>query len=314
MDYTTLGWQESIVLGCARKEGILEAVSVRPRTAGEVSREYGLDERSTSTILLALVELGILSQQEGRFRIREEHREALLDRSHPGYAGGSIMHRFELVRGWSKMPEVLKSGLPARDEFSPVHLELEGFVFAMRRGAQAGAPAVADALLSRLPEKPRILDIGGGPGTYAEAFTNGGARVTVFDMPEVLDLMKEYLDVAGIAAVGGDFNKWVPEGPFDAAYLGSVSHIYGPKENQALFKRVHASLAPGGMIAIRDYIRGISKGAALFAVNMLINTESGGTYTEQEYRSWLVGAGFEELEILPVTGREAHLMVARRRG
>ena len=29
--------------------------------------------------------------------------------------------------------------------------------------------AVADILLSRLPENPRILDVGGGPGTYPEA-------------------------------------------------------------------------------------------------------------------------------------------------
>src|SRR5215218_7813475 len=41
---------------------------------------------------------------------------------------------------------------------------------------------------SRLPENPHILDVGGGPGTYAEAFTEGGAQVTVFDLPEVVDL------------------------------------------------------------------------------------------------------------------------------
>jgi hypothetical protein len=92
--------------------------------------------------------------------------------------------------------------------------------------------------------------------------------------------------------VGGDFNEGLPEGPFDAAYLGSVSHIYGPKENLALIKRVADSLVPGGLIAIRDFIRGLSKGAALFAVNMLVNTESGDTYSEEEYRSWLGTAGF----------------------
>ena len=92
-----------------------------------------------------------------------------------------------------------------------------------------------------MSQNPDILDVGDGPGTYAEAFTEGGAQVTVFDLPEVVELMKEHLDAAGISAVGGDFNEGLPEGPFDAAYLGSVSHIYGPKENLTLKKRVAGS-------------------------------------------------------------------------
>ena|SRR5436190_19977354 len=95
--------------------------------------------------------------------------------------------------------------------------------------------------------------------------------------------MGKRLAAAGISAVGGDFNEELPEGPFDAAYLGSVSHIYGSEENQALMKKVAESLAPGRLIAIRDFVRGISKGAALFAVNMLVNTESGNTYSEEQY-------------------------------
>jgi hypothetical protein len=81
--------------------------------------------------------------------------------------------------------------------------------------------------------------------------------------------------------VGGDFNEGLPEGPFEAAYLGSVSHIYGPEENQALIERVAESLSSGGLIATRDFVRGISKGAALFGVNMLVNTESGNTYSQR---------------------------------
>ncbi|HZY56570.1 MAG TPA: methyltransferase, partial [Rubrobacteraceae bacterium] len=102
-----------------------------------------------------------------------------------------------------------------------------------------------------------------------------GRRVTVFDLPEVVELMKERLSAARISAVGGDLNEGLPEGPFDAAYLGSVSHIYRPEENLALIERVAGSLSPGGLIAIRDFLRGLSRGAALFAVNKLINTESG---------------------------------------
>ena len=222
------------------------------------------------------------------------------------------MHRFELIRKWGRMPEILKTGSPLEDDSEQGPEGKETFIYSMRRLAKPGVRAVADLLLSRLPKNAHILDVGGGPGTYAEAFVEGGARATVFDLPEVVELMKEHLDAAGISAVGGDFNEDLPEGPFDAAYLGSVSHIYGPEENLALIVRAAGSLSPGGLIAIRDFVRGVSKGAALFGVNMLVNTESGDTYTEADYRGWLGAAGFQGVEVLPIPARDNHFILARR--
>jgi SAM-dependent methyltransferase len=314
MDYGELGWQEAVVLGCAKREGLLEAVANGSRSANEVAKELGLSPRAVYALLSALVELGVLAEDGDKFRLLDEHRRPLLNRNHPDYAGGLVVHRFELIRKWGQMPEILKTGSPIEDEPAQGPEGKEAFIYSMRQLAKPGARAVADILLPRLPEDPHILDVGGGPGTYAEAFADGGARVTVFDLPEVVELMKKHFDAAGISAVGGDFNEGLPEGPFDAAYLGSVSHIYGPEENLALIKRVANSLAPGGLIAIRDFVRGVSKGAALFAVNMLVNTKSGNTYSEEEYRGWLSATGFEGIEVLPIPERDTHLILARRSG
>ena len=314
MDYGELGWQEAIVLGCAKQEGLLEAVANESRSANEVAKELGLSPRAVYALLSALAELGVLAEDGDKFRLLEEHRRPLLDRSHPDYAGGLVVHRFELIRKWGQMSEVLKTGSPIENEPAQGPEGKETFIYSMRRLAKPGARAVADLLLPRLPENPRILDVGGGPGTYAEAFAEGGARVTVFDLPEVVELMRKHFDAAGVSAVGGDFNEGLPEGPFDAAYLGSVSHIYGPEENLTLIQRVESSLAPGGLIAIRDFVWGVSKGAALFAVNMVVNTESGNTYSEEEYRGWLSATGFEGIEVLPIPERDTHLILARRSG
>jgi SAM-dependent methyltransferase len=314
MEYAELGWQEAVVLGSARQEGILEAVAEGKRSADEVASQLRLSPRAVHTLLSALAEMGILVQVGDRFQLLEEHRGPLLDRSHPDYTGGLVAHRFSLIRKWGQMPEILKMGSPIEDDAEQGPEGNETFIYSMRRLAKPGVRAVADLLLSRLPENPHILDIGGGPGTYAEAFVEGGARVTVFDLPDVIELMKEHLSAAGISAVGGDFNEGLPEGPFDAAYLGSVSHIYGPEENLALIERVAGSLAPGGLIAIRDFVRGLSKGAALFAVNMLVNTESGNTYTEEEYRGWLGATGFEGVEVVPIPDKDTHFILACRPG
>ena len=312
MDYAELGWQEAVILGCAKQQGILEAVADGRHSPDEVADQLEMNPRAVYALLSALAEMGILAEEDNRYRLREEHREPLLDRSNPDYAGGLVAHRFELIRNWGRMPEILKTGSPIEDDRAQGPESKETFIYSMRRLAKPGVRTIADLLLSRLPENPHILDIGGGPGTYAEAFTEGGAQVTVFDLPEVIELMKEHLDAAGISAVGGDFNEGLPEGPFDAAYLGSVSHIYGPQENLALIKRVADSLAPGGLIAIRDFLRGLSKGAALFGVNMVVNTESGNTYSEEEYRGWLSATGFEGIEVLPIPERDTLFILASK--
>jgi 2-polyprenyl-3-methyl-5-hydroxy-6-metoxy-1,4-benzoquinol methylase len=312
MEYAELGWQEAVVLGCAKQERIIEAVADGNRSADEVASRLRLSPRAIHALLSALAELGILAEEGDKFRLLEEHRGPLLDRSHPDYAGELVVHRFELIRKWAWMPKILKSGSPIEDEPAQGPEGKETFIYSMRRLAKPGVRAVAALLLSRLPKNAHILDVGGGPGTYAEAFVEGGAQVTVFDLPEVVELMKDRLAAAGISAYGGDFNEGLPEGPFDAAYLGSVSHIYGPEENLSLIKRVAGSLSAGGLVAIRDFVRGLSKGAALFAVNMLVNTESGNTYSEQEYRGWLGAAGFQEVEVLPIPGRDTHFIFARR--
>ncbi len=73
--------------------------------------------------------------------------------------------------------------------------------------------------------------------------------------------------------------------------------MLGPDGNVALFRKVHDALVPGGRIVIRDHVmspdRTAPRAGALFAVNMLVGTEEGGTFTLEEIASWLVEAGFE---------------------
>jgi hypothetical protein len=179
MEYAELGWQEAVILGCTKQERILEAVADSNRSADEVAKELGFSPRAVHALLSALAEIGVVAEDGDRFRLLEEHRGPLLDQSHPDYAGGLVVHRFELIRKWGRMPEILETGSPIDNDPAQGPEGKETFIYSMRRLAKPGVRAVADLLLSRLPENPHILDVGGGPGTYAEAFAKGGARVTV---------------------------------------------------------------------------------------------------------------------------------------
>lgn len=312
MDYVELDWRWAILLGVAMREGLIEAVADGVQSSEAVAKELGMDARAVYVVLSALAELGILEEEREAFRLRDEHRGPLLDRYDPDFVGQSVVHRFELIGSWGRIPEILRTGRPVEDRTAPGFGGTETFIAAMRRGARPGAAAVADAVLARLPEGARILDVGGGPGTNAEAFAAGGARVTVFDRPEVIDLMSETLSGSGIGTEAGDMNEELPEGPFDAVYFGNTSHMYGPGENRALFERMRRSLAPGGLLVVREFVRGLGEDAALFAANMLVLTSRGGTYTAGEYEGWLLEAGYGAIEFEPVAGRSSHLIFARR--
>ena len=312
IDYSELDWRWAILLGAAVREGLLEAVAARTLPAETVAEELGMEARAVYVVLSALAELGILVEEPEGFRLLEEHGGPLLDRDHPEFAGQSVVHRFELIGSWGRIPEILRTGRPVEDRTLPGFGGTETFIAAMRRGARPGAGAVADAVLARLPEGASILDVGGGPGTNAEAFAAGGARVTVFDRSEVIGLMQETLETAGIETAAGDMNEGLPGGPFDAVYFGNTSHMYGPEENRALFARMRRSLAPGGLLVVREFVRGLGEDAALFAANMLVLTPRGGTYTAEEYERWLLEAGYGDVEFEPVAGRSSHLIFARR--
>ena len=194
IDYTELDWRWAIVLGVALREDLLEAVAAeRRRRRG--GRRAGLDGRAVYVLLPRSASSEYWRSKEASSCSEPEHRGPLLEPEHPDYAGGSVVHRCELIGSWSRMGEILKTGEPVEDRTSPGFGGTATFIQSMRRGARAGAEGVAEAVLSRLSEGASILDVGGGPGTNAEAFARAGARVTVFDRPEVIELMQDQLAV-----------------------------------------------------------------------------------------------------------------------
>jgi cyclopropane fatty-acyl-phospholipid synthase-like methyltransferase len=86
---------------------------------------------------------------------------------------------------------------------------------------------------------------------------------------------------------------------YDLILASAICHMLGEDENQNLFHRCAAALAPGGRLAIREFIldpdRTSPREPALFALNMLVGTARGNVYTEAEYREWLLAAGFRTI-------------------
>lgn len=290
---------ELLILGAAVKTGMVEALR-QNTTSTALTEKLNLNPRAVWVVLEALVDLGYVTKQGEMLSLSEETQKMFYDPESPNYLGFAFMHRYNLVRSWAKLPEVLINGqLTTRDQ-DPENTRY--FMEGMRHSAGKSAPIIADFLLKGSKKGVQVLDIGGGPLIYGSSFTAKGAKVTVLDLPPVVQLMQEKADMIGITMISGDFNKGLPQGPFNLAYLGNICHIFGETENRELFHKVSKVLVPGGRIAIVDMVRGTNPFASVFGVNMLINTTSGGTWTLEQYTDWLASADFQDVKLNDVSG------------
>lgn len=119
-----------------------------------------------------------------------------------------------------------------------------------------------------------------------------------------------------ITFAGGDFNHdSLAGGPYDVAWLSHVLHSNGPEQCMELVRRTAAVLEPGGLILIHDFILDDSRDkpefATLFALNMLINTAQGRTYSREEITAMLDTAGFFSPRCIdPKTPNQSLVMAA----
>jgi SAM-dependent methyltransferase len=281
-----------------------------PATADEISQAKGLNDRATERLLNSMVVHGYLDKSRGRYRLSQTG--ALLSAHHPRSVLPMIRHMIHVWDNWSRLTETVIQGLNSERESVT---ELDGqkqrdFIEAMDTVGRDLAEEIA-AFYGET-SCHRLLDIGGGSGVYTLAFLrrNPAMEGVIFDLPRVIPLTEERVsreeEGDRITLFPGDFYKdELPTG-CDMALLSAIIHQNGPQQNLDLFRKVHRALEPGGILLIRDHImdaaRTRPKAGVIFALNMLVNTESGDTYTFEEVRSGLEQAGFEQVRGLRTGG------------
>lgn len=301
--------QELLLVGAALKAGIFDILRDKPAKLDDLVHNHSMDRRAVWTVMEALISLGYIIREKDILQLAPETSELFFNEDSENYIGYSLIHTFNVIKSWTNLPEIMKTGEPPKREHD--QQDTKGFMEAMKKNAKEIAEQLTTICLAGLPVGPSVLDLGGGPLNYARPFAMAGAIVTVQDIPEVCTMMEPtLLPGEKIKFVPGDFTVAVSPGHFELAFLGNICHIYGEEENILLFKRVHDSLCSGGRIAIMDFVRGVSPRADLFAVNMLANTKTGGTWTREQYTQWLKIAGFDQVEMHNITNRQ--IITARR--
>jgi hypothetical protein len=305
-------WREVLIVKAAADTGLLAGFAA-PATTEAVAAATGLDPRATRIVATALLRLGHLEETgDGALRLSASGA-ALAAPPGPDHDPlGEVELEARSIASHLRLAEALRGGAPPDDVSGGDRATRERFMRAMRHIAGARAPETV-AAVGPPAGGGRLLDVGGAPGTYARAFAAAGWRVTVLDLPDTLEVGAPDLGAAGIAAVAGDMTAALPEGPWDAVYLGNVVHLLGPDEAAALVARAGAALAPGGLLAVQEVL-GDAGPQIGFGVMMLLSTPAGDAYTADRHRAWMAAAGCPVERLVEIDGGAHHLLIGRRTG
>jgi len=309
----------SRILLTAYELGLFTELGDERKTSAEVASALETDHRATDRLMNALAVLGLLVKDGETFANTPAASRYLVE-GKPEYMAG-LMHAVNLWDSWSTLTDAVRAGTTVfeRPGGEAGERRTEAFIAAMHYGASLRAERLVAML--ELGGVSRVLDVGGGSGAYAMAFARAreGITATVFDLPHVTPLTRRYVEAEGLSGkidvVEGDANvDELPRG-YDLVFMSQLLHSNSPKENEALIANGAASLNAGGRLVIQDFVvdegRAGPPQAVIFALNMLVNTEAGDTYTEAEIRGWMEVAGLADVERID-TDVETTLMIGSK--
>lgn len=319
-------FQRTEALKSAIELGLFSAIGAGHDTPAALAAACQVAERGARILADYLTVIGFLKKSQGRYRLSPE-AAAFLDRSSPGYLGDAVeflcaaRHRERFQR----LTDVVRAGGASGDEDSVLDPEHDAWVkFARGMAGMMAMPAelLAQQVLQGTTAPMKVLDIAAGHGLFGIAFArqNPQAEITALDWANVLAVAEENARRAGVAArhrllPGSAFDVDFGAG-YDLVLLTNFLHHFDAAANEAILRKVHAALKPGGRAVALEFVPDDSRVAppdsAAFALIMLATTPQGDAYTFREYQAMLESAGFARSECFALEPTMQHVVVAHR--
>ncbi|MBL7032135.1 MAG: methyltransferase domain-containing protein [Nitrospira sp.] len=287
------GYQSTRVLFTANNYRVFDFLQ-KQKTVRSLAKEIGADVRATGILLDALTGLGLLIKQNNKYRNSSEASRFLVSGS-PHYQGDIIKHGETMWDRWSDLDRVMKTGRPSQRS-----RDHNAFILGMHNISSLKAKEIINGVGMKGIEK--ALDLGGGPGTYSLEMARRGAKVTLFDLPETIKIAKKLLARSPIAAknmtfIKGDFFVNDIGKGYDLIFISQIVHSLSEKESISLLRKCRRALNDKGRVVIHEFPineqRTDPVRSALFAVNMLVNSEGGRTWSPGDMKNWFKKAGFK---------------------
>ena len=298
---------KTCTLHAAVKLDVFTAAGDQAFTAEELASKLNVDTNGLERLLNALTAMTLFSKSENKFSNTPAGTN-FLSKTGDQYLGHIIMHHYHLVESWTHLDQAVKTGMPVRNRASFSDEEWrESFLMGMFNMAMAVAPRLVP--LIDLSSRRYLLDLGGGPGTYAIHFCmkNPQLKASVFDLPTTRPFAEKTIKKFNLSDridfIDGNYLEDRISGRFDVAWLSHILHGEGPEDCLKILKKTVAVLEPGGLILIHDFLLNNSMDGplfpALFSLNMLLGTSSGQAYSEGQIVDMLSSAGAKDIRRIP---------------
>ena len=304
---TLFGYQRSAALNSAIELDVFTTIDAGDQTAAALAARCGTVERGMRILCDYLTTIGLLTKQGGTYQLTPESAAFLSKRS-PAYLGTTarFLLRPELKQNSEVLTEAVRRGgvAPAGANTvavnNPIWVE---FARSMAPMIVPSAHAIAELVADARPQK--VLDIAAGHGLFGITIAqrNPLAQIVALDWPAVLTVASENARAAGVedrhrTLPGDAFEVDFPDG-FDIALVTNFLHHFDPPTCTSFLKKVHAALAPGGRVAVLEFVPNPDRVSppvpARFSLSMLAGTPAGDAYTFEELRQQLEGGGFRNV-------------------
>jgi hypothetical protein len=315
------GYWGSKTLLSAVELGLFTELARGPLALEEVQARLKLHERSARDFLDALVALGMLQRQQGKYA-NTAAADFYLDRAKPTYMGGMLeMMSARLFRFWADLTEGLKTGNPQNeakhggDLFDTLYSDprrLEQFLSAMT-GLSLG---IAHAIARKFPwsQYKSFVDIGVAQGGLPVVLAQTHSHLTGIgaDLPVVRPIFEKYVASHGLQDRLGFtkldfFNEPLPRA--DVVIMGHILHDWDLATKKILIGKAYDALPAGGSFivfeAIIDDERRSNAFGLLMSLNMLIETRGGFDYTGADCAGWMREAGFRQTRVEHLSGPDS---------
>lgn len=317
------GYWAACALHAGVKLDLFSTLDRSVRTAEEVAQIRKIDPRGTAMLLDALTAIGFL-EKRGTAYTSTNFSSEFLARASDRYMGHIVMHHHHLMSGWTHLHKAVQCGGPIRERVSHGNDEIvrESFLMGMFNLASQLAPRIAQAI--DLSGCRRLLDLGGGPGTYAIHFclSDPDLSAVVYDLATTRKFAESTISRFNlsdrIAFASGDYHADPLPGGFDAAWLSHVLHADGPSACAGLLRKAARALDPGGIMLVQEFILSDAKDGpmfpALFSLNMLLGTDGGQSYSQSELTAMMTEAGLSEVSRIEMDlPNGAGIMIGRKK-
>jgi 2-polyprenyl-3-methyl-5-hydroxy-6-metoxy-1,4-benzoquinol methylase len=320
------GFAPPLMIGAAVELGLFDRLEQAPQTIDELAAATGASERGLAVLVQVLACLQLLRRNaDDRYALTPESAAFLVASKPETNLAGLFRHVGQLMPNWLGVAEAVRSGHPAtRRSGQPDKGEayFAAFVEGLLPLGWPAATALAEHLaIETQGGAPSVLDIGAGSGVYSIPFALRATAVTItaVDLAEVLAVTRRIAERYGVGdrlrTIAGDMAEVAFGGGYRVVVLGQILHSYDAARNRALLAKSFDALAAGGTIAIAEFLvepdRSGPLSSLIFAANMLVNTEGGGTYSYDDIKGWLDGVGFVDVRTLKVPGPSPLILATR---